>query len=73
MIHLFNGEKVYLAKRKSAEIKTRYLELLQKDVELIFDEAYGFEWLFKVKSEFSDIHGFAVSISVGKHGFDGLK
>lgn len=36
MIHLFNGEKVYLAKRKSVEIKTRYLELLQKDVELIF-------------------------------------
>lgn len=36
MIHLSNGEKVYLAKRKAVEIKERYLELMQKDVELIF-------------------------------------
>lgn len=36
IIHLGDGNKVYLSKRKAYEIKSRHLELMEKEVELIF-------------------------------------
>lgn len=36
LIHLSNGEKVFLAKRKVSEVKQKYLELVQNETKLIF-------------------------------------
>lgn len=36
MIHLTNGESAFLSKRKAYEIKSKYMDLIEKEVDLIF-------------------------------------